>query len=252
MYWHIAPEWKGETAFIVGGGTSVLQQDLSLLRGRRVIVVNSSYEVVPSADILYFADRRWYFEHRNRPAFLAFAGRKVTCSSNEKMDSPGLLRLLRIVPNFDSKFAPVGPGIAAANHAVVSNRTSLQGAMNMAVHLGVKRIVLLGADMRRAENGTTHHHSAHPWHNKQGNKTWQMQLEQLKLAVDPLRQRGIEVVNTSSISLIPAGWGWDCKTLEESVTCAMSDQPSIACSDPAAVIAPNTLLDSGDKSAIAS
>lgn len=211
-FWHVKPEWKGETAFIVGGGPSVAGQNLELLRGRRVIAVNSSYERVPWADICYFADQRWFFEHKDRPAFKAFAGRKVTCAHKPTVGDPATLRLMRIVPNFDPNYAPVGPGLALAPHAVVSNRTSLQGALNLAFHLGASRLVLLGADMARSAEGASHHHSPHPWRNKPGNETWDTQMEQLVMIVEPLRERKIEVINTSAVSRLT--W-WPKMTLEE-------------------------------------
>ena len=57
-FWSVPREWPGETAFIVGGGPSVLGQDLDALRGRRVIVINSSVYAVPGADFLFFDDHR--------------------------------------------------------------------------------------------------------------------------------------------------------------------------------------------------
>ena len=190
-WWRVAPEWASETAFIVAGGSSVLGQDLSLLRGHRVIVVNSSYEAAPFADILFFGDLSWWETHRRREALVAFAGRIVTVSL--RAVGRRLLRLRRQVPP---------PGLSCDPCCVVSERTSLQGAINLAVHLGVKRIVLLGADMRRADNGRSHHHSPHPRPNKPGNRTWDIQMAQLRLAVEPLRELGIEVINTSPISRI--------------------------------------------------
>lgn len=190
-WWRVAPEWVGETAFIVAGGTSVLGQDLSLLRGRRVIVVNSSYEAAPFADILFFGDASWWETHRRRETLAAFTGRIVTVSL--RAAGRRLLRLRRQVPP---------PGLSRDPGCVVSERTSLQGAINLAVHLGVKRIVLLGADMRRAEDGHSHHHSPHPRPNKPGNRTWDIQMAQLRLAAEPLRELGIEVINTSPISRI--------------------------------------------------
>ena len=190
-WWHVAPEWAGETAFIVAGGTSVLDQDLSLLRGRRVIVINSSYEAAPFADFLFFGDASWWETHCRRQALAAFAGRVVTVSV--RAAGPRLLRLRRRVPP---------PGLSLDRSCAVSERTSLQGAINFAVHLGVKRIVLLGADMRRADDDRSHHHSPHPRPNKPGNQTWDIQMAQLRLAVEPLRQLGIDVVNTSPITRI--------------------------------------------------
>ena len=79
-FWSVPREWPGETVFIVGGGPSVLGQDLNALRGRRVIAINSSVHAVPWADILYFADWRWWYEPENRAAATSFAGRVVTTS----------------------------------------------------------------------------------------------------------------------------------------------------------------------------
>jgi len=213
-YWIVGPEWKGQVAYIIGGGPSVLQQDLSLLRGRRVIVVNSSYETYPSADILFFADSRWWQAHMKRPALAAFKGRMVTCNANVGDDRNRLLRLRRVMPNLDPKHGPFGPGYAEKRDSIVSNRTSLQGAMNLAGHLGVARIVLLGADMQRAEDGTTHHHSPHQWKNKPGNETWDLQLEQLRLIVRPLYERRIQVINASPRSRLDF---WPRMTLEKAI-----------------------------------
>jgi hypothetical protein len=190
-WWRVAPEWAGETAFIVAGGTSVLGQDLSRLRGRRVIVVNSSYEAVPFADFLFFGDASWWETHYRREALAVFAGRVVTVSVRAVGER--LLRLRRRVPP---------PGLSLDPSCVVSERTSLQGAINLAVHLGAKRIVLLGADMCRARDGRSHHHSPHPRPNKPGNRTWDIQMTQLRLIAAPLRTLGIEVINTSPISRI--------------------------------------------------
>lgn len=200
-FWNVPPEWKGETAFVIAGGTSVAKQDISKLKGRRVIVVNSSYEVAPWADFLFFGDERWWHDHVKKPGILQFKGRIVTPSAAAIGRS--ILRVRRYTPNLDKRRGKLGPGLTDNRGAVVSQRTSLQGAINLAVHLGVARIVLLGADMCRGESGKTHHHSPHKWQNKPGNATWNIQMEQLALVVEPLRAWGIEVLNASPISRIP-------------------------------------------------
>lgn len=208
-FWTVTPDWKNEIAFIVAGGPSVLNENLETLRGRRVIVVNSSYERVPFADYLFFADTRWFEAHKKRPAFRDFAGKLVT--PNLKVVDPygrDILRLVRRVPNTNPQHGPLGPGLAVQPNAVVSNRTSLQGAMNLAFHLGSPIQVLIGADMGRAADGRTHHHLPHKWRNKPGNQTWDIQMTQLALIVKPLRERGIKVINTSPVSRIPDDWGW--------------------------------------------
>jgi hypothetical protein len=207
--WIVTPEWKAQTAYIVGGGPSVKQQNLELLRGRNVIALNSSYSACPFAQFLFFGDARWYLEHRRKEAFNSFAGRIVTCSQTVR--GPKLLGLFRTNPP---------PGFDERPTHVASQRTNLQGAMNLAAHLGVKRIVLLGADMRRAEDGSSHHHEPHPWPNAPGNGCWDLQMEQLSLIIDPLAQRGIEVINTSLVSRLD--W-WTKLTLEQAIEMEKQD-----------------------------
>jgi hypothetical protein len=196
--WAVQREWEGQTAFIIAGGTSILEQDVGSLAGQRVIAVNSSYQVAPFADICFFADNRWWEAHRKREPIVNWSGRLVTCSRAAEGDH--LLRLRRDAPP---------PGFAVDNRAVASQWTSTQGAMNLAAHLGVKRIVLLGADMYRREDGVSHHHEAHPWPNKPGNETWDIQMRYLQMIVEPLHERGIEVFNTSMKSRLP--WWPKCK-----------------------------------------
>lgn len=204
--WMVPEEWKGETCFIIAGGPSVAKQNLAALAGRRVIAVNSSYECAPFADILFFADNRWWEEHYQREGIKNFAGRLVTCSNAATEYEPfKLLRLRRDAPP---------PGFAVAKNAVASQWTSTQGAMNLAAHLGVSRIVLLGLDLTRDPRGASHHHTPHIWPNKPGNTTWDHQMKYLAMIVEPLRERGIEVLNTSPVSRAP--W-WPKVSLEQAL-----------------------------------
>jgi hypothetical protein len=189
-YWSVPPEWKGETGYIVAGGPSVAEQDLSLLRGRRVVAINSSWWAVPWADFLFFGDHRWWCAWRTH--LEKFAGRIVTVS-DASGGSPRLLHCQKVAPP---------PALAEKRSRLVMQRTSLQAAINLCVHLGVARIVLLGADMRAAKDGRTHHHSRHPWPLKPN--CWQDQMRELEGTAPLLAERGIEVINTSTQSRI--GW----------------------------------------------
>lgn len=199
--WRVAPLWQGETVFVIAGGPSVAELDLETIRGRKVIAVNSSYERAPFAQFIFFGDGRWHEDHKDN--LESFAGRLVTVS-NMPTD-PRILKLKRFKPSG-------GLGFAESNDTLASQRTSLQGAMNLAAHLGAKRIVLLGADMARAANGRSHHHKPHRWTNRPGNVTWDEQLPHLKWIVTPLARRGIEVVNCSLVSRIT--W-WPKMSLSE-------------------------------------
>lgn len=200
-YWTVQEEWKGETVFMVGGGPSLRGVSLDCLRGRRVVAINSSYLKVPFADLLFFGDARWFLEHREGLDIAAFKGRIASCSSS--VSHPRVLNLNRVVPP---------PGYAEARDAVASQRTSLQGAMNLVGHLGARKIVLVGIDMGRAPDGVSHHHAPHPWPPRPGNVVWDEQMHMLESIVEPLKRHKIEVVNTSPVSRIP--W-WPKQSLQD-------------------------------------
>jgi hypothetical protein len=167
--------------FIVGGGKSVAGQDLEALRGRRVIVINSSVFAVPWADILYFADWRWWNEPENNAAVNAFAGRVVTTSRLTRGDPK--VRVCR-------KTNP--PGLARERDALMQKWTSLTAATNLAAHLigPGGSIVWLGAD-----GGGGHHHKPHRWGSRPD--AYDKQLADLVTIVPDLRELDIAAFNAS-------------------------------------------------------
>ena len=189
MIWNGAPLWRGETCFIIAGGPSVRGQNLGLLRGRKVMVINSSVHVVPWADVLVFGDIRWWRQPENRKAVENFKGIVVTTAQDVK--GKNVTRLGKSKP----------PGLAKQPGYLSMRRTTLTAALNLAYHFGVKRCVLLGADGKRAADGNTHHHAPHMWPSRPG--CWARQKEELQTLVAPLKKAGIEVLNASP------GSAWD-------------------------------------------
>lgn len=187
--WKVTPEWKGETAFIIAGGSSVREQPVHLLEGRKVIAVNASYTIAPFAQVCFFGDRRFGDQHRE--GLTAFAGRTVTTRRNFPPFNERTFCLMQAAATL---------GLSDDTASLAFGRTSLQASINLAVHLGSPRIALLGADMC-AVGGVTHHHAPHPWPVRDG--CWQEQMEHLKRVVRPLEKKGIEVVNCSPVSLLP-------------------------------------------------
>jgi hypothetical protein len=184
-FWSVQREWPGETAFVIGGGPSVLSQDLETLRGRRVIAINSSVYAVPWADVLFFGDWRWWYEPENRAAATSFAGRVVTTS---RMVQDRKVLVCR-------KTNP--PGLALARNSLMQKWTSLTAATNLAAHLigDGGTIVWLGADGRIAQDGRTHHHKPHPWPHRPG--CYDKQKADLVTIVPSLKALGIAGYNAS-------------------------------------------------------
>lgn len=191
--WQVPREWDGEACFIIGGGASVLTQDLSLLGGRRVIAINSSCWTYPAADYVFFADQRWWRWNWQRLA--PFAGRLVTCADN---DRPEVKRLKRNYP----------PGLSTDPKAVTTKWTSMQGAINLAVLLGAHPLVTLGLD---GKGGS--HHAPHPVAPKAG--AFNLQKADLVTVVGPLKEMDIPLYNASPGSAVSL---WPTMTLVDAIT----------------------------------
>jgi hypothetical protein len=179
----------GQSVFIVGGGPSVADQDLSLLRGRKVIAINSSFMVVPFADVLFFGDARWWKENRSR-VIDGFKGDLVTTAEELKGNNEDQLRLLKKTLEWSDD-----------PEAAFVRRTSVTGAINWAFHhWGARKFVLLGVDGGPIK-GLTHHHKPHPWAIP---STWVVdQRKDFEALDEALRARGVEVINASPGSSVP-------------------------------------------------
>jgi hypothetical protein len=140
----VARECAGETVVCVGTGPSLTAADVDACLGRaRVIAINDAYRLAPWADVLYAADAKWWRWHRGAPTF---QGRKLTIAPQpEAWPGLGVLR------NTGAEGLECDPtGLRTGFHSGYQ-------AINLAVHLGAARIVLLGYDLRG-----THFFGAHP------------------------------------------------------------------------------------------
>lgn len=136
MQWNVPRIWSG-TVFIIGGGPSISKVNLSLLRGKRIIAINSAFEDVPFADFCYFMDGKWF--EWNQAKLVHFSGVKIT--SDESYKDLSWVKFLK----------PKGNrlGLSIDDPGEICRGTnSGYGAIDIAVKLGGKRIVLLGYDMR--------------------------------------------------------------------------------------------------------
>lgn len=193
--WKPTPEWRGEKCFIIGGGPSALQHDLTRLKGKRVICINSSYiAATPWADadntILIFSDTRWHDDHYRK--WKEFKGRIVSASLIAR--SPRLLRMKR------DKI----PGLKSDGISLYIDKTTLTSAINLAVYLGVVKIVLIGVDGKADAQGRHHHHAPHRW--KPSNGCYAKQRKDIVRTAADLRKLGIECVNASPGSALADLW----------------------------------------------
>lgn len=164
--WKIPRDWSGETCAILGGGPSMSQAVADLVRNRcRVIAVNNQGisgvngsgrrfpALAPWADVLYAADRLWWYNNRDEAA--KFAGLRVTVMPNGYHDFTAVVRDTLILGNG-------GPsGIDDRPDHVRTGQNSGYQAVQVAMHFGAKRILLCGFDMHGKDG--QHWHGDHRW-----------------------------------------------------------------------------------------
>lgn len=190
---HTVPKlWPGETFICIGSGPSLTAADVDLCRGRaRVIAVNDAYRLAPWADVLYACDEKWWrWQHRMRADQIrTFGGLKFGMQGTPDKWVKGVQRLK----------ATGESGLELSPGGLRHGRNSGYAAINLAVHLGAARIVLLGYDMSIGERKQTHFFGAHADNSK---PLFNLCLPNFPKLVKPLRALGIDVINCSRQSAI--------------------------------------------------
>lgn len=198
--WSAPREWPGESAILICGGPSVLEVDINRLRGRRVVVVNSSYLVAPWADFLVFTDLRWWREHQDVVRSM-FRGRVVTI---DPTTGDGFLVLKR----------QRSTGLSADPTRLACAHTTVTSAINLLAHLGVTRIGMLGLDGKNADDGREWHHAPHP--HASNPRRYEYHAKALRALVAPLQLLRIQCFNLNPDS---AHHMFPFSTLDEFLAC---------------------------------
>lgn len=205
LNWSIPREWDGETAVCFGGGPSLNQSDVDycIARGWRRIACNDAFLLDPYADVLCFADERWHEWHGEE--LRDFKGKYIIAWKKVQPVRGVTIRFLRHQR-----------GILSLIPSTIMGKNTGQAALNIAYLFGVKRILLLGYDMRGV-NGKYNWHDRH--RGQAGpNSTWlprrsaEHQDERYKFRFIPamehtgkaLARKGVEIVNCTEGSALTA------------------------------------------------
>lgn len=177
-FWTVPEKWPGQTFAILAGGPSLTIEQVNAVKGKcRVIAVNNTYQLAPWADVLYGCDRKWWAWHTDAAQF---EGIKVT------MSPPVITPDVHLIRNAGTE------GLCLDRDGLATGRNGGYQAINLAVHLGAKRILLLGFDMK-AQGDRMHWHKEHEIPTpKTVCKRW---LDLFNTISDPLKAQGVEVIN---------------------------------------------------------
>ena len=193
----ILRRWPDATIICVASGPTLTVEDVAYLRGRApVVAVNDAIRLAPWAEVLYSSDRGWWRYYDGVPDF---AGLKVGIGWKAGDASP-IYRL----PSVQVLAHTGAEGLELAPTGLRSGGHSGYAAINLAVHLGARRIVLLGYTCGPA-HGRSHffgrHPSGLPESTDQHYATFRRAYATL---VEPLAAAGVSVVNATPRSWITA------------------------------------------------
>lgn len=185
--------WPGSTIVCLGAGPSLTPQDVDLCRGRGpVIAINGSYTMAPWAEVLYACDNKWWLWHKGAPTF---PGLKFALDARARQ-WPGVT-VLRNTGDSGLELDPTG---------LRTGRNSGYQAINLAVHLGATRVILLGYDMQG-----DHWHKPHP----DGSRPpFLICLKHFASLVAPLQAAGVEILNCTRRTALTA---FPCVALDDAL-----------------------------------
>tara|TARA_R100000544_G_C2210081_1_gene51435 strand:+ start:54 stop:851 length:798 start_codon:yes stop_codon:yes gene_type:complete len=148
VYSTVPRKFEGETIYIIGGGPSLKNFDFRRLSGCKTIAINKSLFFHSQADAVYWTDTRFYTWYKND--IDNYKGLKFALKPGSQYTSD--INILK-------KGKPYG--IEEDPQTLAHGFNSGYAAINLAYHLGAKRIILLGFDMGN-DGKFTHFHDGYP------------------------------------------------------------------------------------------
>lgn len=180
---------EGGTVLCIACGPSLKLEDVEHARSRvdAVIAVNDAWTLAPWATALMASDSTWWMHHS---CLRQFPGLKFSLEkrANEKCKDVIVLKRTK------------DEGLELDPSGLSTCRNSGGAAVNLAVHLGAKRIVLLGYDMSMPGGVKREHFFGAHQFPLRSNSPYPMFRDTFKKMVEPLKAIGVSVVNCSRYS----------------------------------------------------
>jgi hypothetical protein len=180
--------WPGGTVACLATGPSLTREDCDALRGHvdGVIAVNDAHRLAPWADVLYSSDRVWWPFYKGVPDFQGLRyGIGATVGSSRAFTHLPSIAVLEHTGVEGLEDAPTG---------LRSGLNSGYAAINLAVHGGAARILLLGYNVGLV-GSRSHFFGAHPRGLTSNPNLYPDFRRCFATLVAPLAARGIEVLN---------------------------------------------------------
>jgi len=213
---------EGGTVVCLASGPSLCAEDVDYVRGKAVVIaINDAIRLAPWADVVYSSDQIWWGNHYK--SMRAFSGLKVRVNPSQHRVSlkpapngvcPGCYRRLPL--NKDCWCEGIVTmrnagerGLSLDPSAIVTGHNSGTSAINVAVHLGATRILLLGYDMGPDDRGRRHFYDTGATAISSPFYKFRQLTETM---AEPLKAAGIAVLNCSRRTALDC---FPCQPLRE-------------------------------------
>ena len=189
--------WKGRRCFIIGGGPSVKNVDLDLLRGELTIGINRAYELLDPSILFGVDGQMWGWVEQGK------CGEESKRKFNEYKGYKVWMALHDVFPP-DFYLIDVddrgGYRIGSTKLLAFKNNSGY-GAINLAAALGANPIYLLGFDMQGDKQGKQKWwHDGYPM--DYGENVYTRYIEEITKFAPVLEKSGFEVVNLNPKSAL--------------------------------------------------
>ena len=178
--------WPGETVYVIGGGPSLKGFNFGNLAGCKTIAINKAIIYNMGADALYWTDSRFYTWFKNEVD--SYNGLKFALKPGSQYTKD--IRVLK-------KGKPYG--LEEDPQTLAHGFNSGYAAINLAYHLGARRIILLGFDMANDGNDT-HFHDGYPARPAGGHIYEDKFIPGFKQLHSELKAKNITILNASPYS----------------------------------------------------
>lgn len=148
--------WDGATVVCIATGPSLTEAQVAAVKasGHPTITVNDAYKIAPFADLVYFADAKWWRWQREVKGgpWASFRGAKCTIWTGGNQVDEAEIHILRNARR---------DGLSENPEEVCTGSNSGYQAINIATLAGAKRVLLLGYDARDIGD-RAHYFGDHP------------------------------------------------------------------------------------------
>ncbi len=187
-WWQVPELWPDSTMVVIGGGPSISSTPLHLIHHLPCVAANNAFKLGPWVDAMFFGDCRWFEWHKE--ALLKYEGIKTTtCERHRGKMGIKLLKRENSEP------------LAKSSDSLAWNKSSGAAAINLAVHLGARRIILVGFDMQQVD-GQSNYHNEHK--TRSGEKVYRRFKSRMPQLAKALQERGISAINATPGSALNA------------------------------------------------